>query len=66
MAWGIHSAAECRLGTARKAGGKGKDKEKENDKPKQDKSLTYAAAAATIVGGPGFAPFLLELADYEE
>ncbi len=48
MAWGIHSAAECCLGTAHKAEGKGKDKEKENDKPKQDKSLTYAAAAATI------------------
>jgi len=25
--------------------------------PKQDKSLTYAAAAATIGGGPGFAAF---------
>ena len=66
MAWGIHFAAECRLGTARKAEGKGKDKEKENDKPKQDKSLTYAATAATIAGGPGFAAFLSELADDEE
>ncbi len=66
MAWGVHSAAECRLGTARKAEGKGKDKEKENNKPKQDKSLTYAVAAATIAGSPGFAAFLSELADNEE
>jgi hypothetical protein len=51
MAWGVHSTAECCLGAARKAEGKGKDKEKENNKPKQDKSLTYAAAAATIAGG---------------
>jgi len=66
MAWGIHSTAECCLGTAHKAEGKGKDKEKENNKPKQDKSLTYTAAAATIAGGPGFAAFLSELADDEE
>ncbi len=62
MAWGVHSAAECRLGASRKAEGK----EKENDKPKQDKHLTYAAAAATVAGGPGFATFLPELADDEE
>ena len=66
MAWGIHSAAECRLGTTRKAEGQEKDKEKENNKPKQDKSPSYAAAAATIAGGPGFAAFLSELADDEE
>jgi hypothetical protein len=66
MAWGVHFAAECRLGAARKAEGNGKDKEKENNKPKQDKSPTYAAAAATTAGGPGFAAFLSELADNEE
>jgi hypothetical protein len=66
MAWGVHSAAECRLGATRKAEGQEKDKEKENNKPKQDKSLTYAATAATIAGGPGFAAFLSELADDEE
>jgi hypothetical protein len=62
MAWGVHSAAECRLGASRKAEGKGK----ENDKPKQDKPLTYVAAAATIAGGPGFAAFLSKLANDEE
>jgi len=66
MAWGIHSAAECLLGAARKAEGKGKDKEKKNDKHKQDKSLTYATPAATIAGSPGFATFLSKLADDEE
>ena len=63
MAWGVHSAAECRLGATRKAEGQEKDKEKENNKPKQDKSLTYAATAATIAGGPGFAAFLSEVTD---
>ena len=65
MAWGVHSAAECRLGASRKdseAQGKGK----ENNKPKQDKPLSYAAAAATIGGGPGFAAFLAKLSEDEE
>lgn len=63
MAWGVHSAAECRLGASRKEEGKNK----ENAKPaKQDRSLSYAAAAATVAGGPGFAAFLSELSDDEE
>ena len=61
MAWGVHSAAECRLGASRKEEGKGKE-----NKPKQDKALSYAAAAATIAGGPGFAAFLSELSEDEE
>ena len=63
MAWGVHSAAECRLGASHKAEGKGKEN-KEN-KPK-DKALSYAAAAATVAGGPGFAAFLSELSNDEE
>ena len=65
MAWGVHSAAEYRLGTSCKdseAQGKGK----ENKKPKQDKPLSYATAVATIAGGPGFSAFLAELSEDEE
>ena len=61
MAWGVHSAAECRLGASRKAEGK----ENKENKPK-DKALSYAAAAATVAGGPGFAAFLSELSNDEE
>jgi hypothetical protein len=64
MAWGVHSAAECRLGASRKAEGK-ENKENKENKPK-DKALSYAAAAATVAGGPGFAAFLAELSDDEE
>jgi hypothetical protein len=62
MAWGVHSASDCRLGASRKdPEGKGKE-----NKPKQDKAVSYAAAAATVAGGPGFAAFLAELSDDEE
>jgi hypothetical protein len=64
MAWGVHSAAECRLGASCKDDGIGQD----NNKPskQQDKSLSYAAAAATIAGRPGFAAFLSEISKDEE
>ena len=64
MAWGIHSAAECRLSASCKEDGKGQD----NNKPskQQNKSLSYAAAAATIAGGPGFAAFLFEISEDKE
>ena len=63
MAWGDHSSKECRLGASRKAT-EGKDKE--NKPSKQDKALSYAATAATIAGGPGFATFLSEHSEDEE
>ncbi len=64
MAWGIHSAAECRLGASCKEDGIGED----NSKPskQQDKSLSYAAATATIAGGPGFAAFLSDISEDKE
>ena len=65
MAWGIHSAAECRLGASRKSS-EGKDNKTNKENKPKDKALSYAAAAATVAGGPGFAAFLLELADDEE
>jgi hypothetical protein len=59
MAWGVHSAQECRLGASRK------DALKENkDKPK-DRAICFAAAAATIAN-PYFAAFLSELSNDEE
>jgi hypothetical protein len=59
MAWGVHSAQECRLGASRI------DALKENkDKPK-DRAISYAAAAATIAN-PYFAAFLSELSDDKE
>jgi hypothetical protein len=59
MAWGVHSAQECRLGASCK------DALKENkDKPK-DRAISYAAAAATI-DNPYFATFLSELSDDKE
>ncbi len=64
MAWGVHSAAEYRLGASRKEDGKRQD----NNKPskQQDKSLSYAAAAATIASGPGFAAFLSKISKDKE
>jgi hypothetical protein len=61
MAWGIHSAQECHLGASRKDAAK---QGKEN-KPK-DQALSYAAAAATIAGGPGFTAFISELSNDKE
>jgi hypothetical protein len=55
MAWGIHSAAECRLGASCKEDGKGQDDNKPSKQ--QDKSLSYAAVAATIAGRTSFAAF---------
>ena len=49
------------LGASCKAEGK----ENKDNKPK-DKALSYAAAAATVAGGPGFAAFLSELSNDEE
>jgi hypothetical protein len=63
MAWGVHSAAECCLGASRKEDGKGQDNNKLSKQ--QDKSLSYAAAAATIAGGPSFAAFLSEISKDE-
>jgi hypothetical protein len=60
MAWGVHSAQECRLGASCKDAQKDKDKAK----PK-DKALSYAAAAATVAN-PSFAAFLSELSDNKE
>ena len=65
MAWGIHSAAECRLGASRK-NSEGKDNKTNKENKPKDKALSYAAAAATVAGGPGFAAFLSELSDDEE
>ncbi len=60
MAWGVHSAQECRLGASRK------DAKKDKDKAKlKDKALSYAAAAATVAN-PSFAAFLSELSNDEE
>ncbi len=58
---GIHSAQECRLGTSRKDAAK---QGKEN-KPK-DRALSYAAAAATIAGGPEFTVLISELSNDKE
>ncbi len=60
MAWGVHSAQECRLSASRKDAPK--DKPKDKDK---DKTMIYAATAATIAN-PSFAAFLLDLSDNEE
>jgi hypothetical protein len=60
MAWGVHSAQECRLGASHKDAQKDKDKAK----PK-DKALSYAVAAVTVAN-PSFAAFLSELSDDEE
>ena len=65
MAWGVHSATDCHLGASRKNSEGKENKESKDNKPK-DKALSYAAAAATIAGGPGFAAFLSELSDNEE
>ncbi len=64
MALDLHSAAECHLGASHKKDGKGQD----NNKPfkQQDKSLSYAAAAATIASGPGFTAFLSNIFKAEE
>jgi hypothetical protein len=60
MAWGVHSAQECHLGTSRKDAPKDKPKDKA-----KDKAMTYTAAAATIAN-PSFAAFLSELSDNKE
>jgi hypothetical protein len=55
MAWGVHSAQECCLGTS--------PTDTLVDKPKDKaKAMTYAAAVATIAN-PSFAAFLSELSD---
>jgi hypothetical protein len=59
MAWGVHSAQECRLGASCK------DALKENKGKPKDRAISYAAAAATIAN-PYFATFLSELSDDEE
>jgi hypothetical protein len=60
MAWGVHSAQECRLGASCKDAQKDKDKAKPTDK-----ALSFAAAAATLVN-PSFAAFLTELSINKE
>jgi hypothetical protein len=57
MAWGVHSAQECRLSMSCKNATKDKPK----DKPK-DKAMIYTAAAM-MIANPSFAAFLSELSD---